>query len=100
MKILWSPSALARVEEIGAFIAKDNRVAAERWVIGVFEATARLEDFPRSGRVVPEVGATDVREVIFGSYRVIYSVGEQIEVLAIVHGRQLLDPKEIDNSSG
>jgi toxin ParE1/3/4 len=98
LKILWSPSALASVEAIGAFIAQDNRAAAERWVIGVFDATARLENFPRSGRVVPEVGATDVREVIFGSYRLIYNVGEHVEILAIVHGRQLFDPKEIDNS--
>jgi len=100
LKILWSPSALARVEEIGAFIAKDNRAAAERWVIGVYAATARLENFPRSGRIVPEVCAADVREVIFGSYRVIYRVGEQVEILAIVHGRQLFVPQEIDNSSG
>jgi toxin ParE1/3/4 len=99
LKILWSPAALARVEEIGACIAKDDRAAAERWVVGVFEATARLENFPRSGRVVPEVSAADVREVIYGSYRVIYSVGEQIEILAIFHGRRLFDPKEIDSSS-
>jgi toxin ParE1/3/4 len=99
LKILWSPSALARIEEIGALNAKDDRAAAERSVVGVFKATARLKNFPRSGRVVREVGAADFHEVIFGSYRLNYSVGEEIESRAIFYGRRILDPKEIDNSS-
>src|SRR3712207_7201642 len=35
-------------------------------------ATSRLESFPESGRIVPEYADATLREVIVGSYRVLY----------------------------
>jgi hypothetical protein len=32
-------------------------IVPERWLVGAFEATARVENFPRSGRGVSAVGA-------------------------------------------
>ena len=45
----------------------------------MFEAVKRLEIFPRSGRIVPEIGQEDIREILFGSYRIVYVVGEELE---------------------
>ena len=48
-----------------------------------------LEDFPRMGRRVPEIGDDALREVIYRSYRVIYHVDaddEVVEVLTLLHG--------------
>jgi len=46
--------------------------------------------------MVPEYELNEVREVIEGSYRIIYLVKEdegRIEVLAVIHGsRERLDP--------
>lgn len=97
MKVEWSPLALDRVSEIARYIAKDNPDAAERWVNELFDAVGRLVDFPESGRVVPEVGVRRIREVIFGAYRVIYSVKEKVEILTVRRGSQLLDVSEIDD---
>lgn len=45
-----------------------------------------------AGRVVPELGEAQVRERFLYSYRLIYEVRpERIEVLAILHGRRLLE---------
>ena len=48
-----------------------------------------------SGRKVLEYEADDIREIIEKPYRIIYRIkSEQIDVLAVVHCRQLL-PKDI-----
>ena len=96
MKVEWSPLALDRVSAIARYIAEDNPGAAERWVNELFDSVARLADFPESGRVVPEVGVRRIREVIFGAYRVIYSVKDKVEILTVRRGSQRLDVREID----
>jgi plasmid stabilization system protein ParE len=96
----WSPLALDRVSDIARYIAKDNPDAAIRWVNELFEAVERLADFPESGRVVPEVGVRRIRELIFGAYRVIYSVSSMVEGLTVRRGSQLVQLSEIDDEQG
>lgn len=100
MKVAWSPLALDRVSDIARHIAEDDPDAAERWVDELFDTVQRLADFPHSGRIVPEVGARRIREVIFGAYRVIYSVRDEVEILTVRRGSQLLDVSEIDDHRG
>ena len=46
---------------------------------------------PLGGRVVPEFGLKDIREVIRRTYRIVYRVrGNDIVVLTIFDGRRLL----------
>ena len=97
MKIVWSPLALERVEDIARYIAEDNPSAAVQWVGDLFSAVERLADFPKSGRMVPEVGSPRIRELIFGTYRVIYSVKYQIDILTVRRSSQLLRMTEIDD---
>jgi plasmid stabilization system protein ParE len=85
MKVVWSPRALDRVSQIALRIARDNPDAADRWVVSVFERVERVQDFARSGRRVPEVGRPDIREVLYGNYRIIYRV-EPERVGIITHG--------------
>lgn len=52
---------------------------------------SQAQRFPESGRIVPELGRADVRELLEVPYRVIYRVAsDAIEVLAVVHARQQL----------
>lgn len=97
MNIVWSPLALERVEEIALYIAEDNPEAAAKWVDDLFSAVERLADFPESGRIVPEVGSSRIRELIFGAYRVIYSVKSRVDILTIRRGSELLRLSEIDD---
>ncbi|MNF79531.1 Plasmid stabilization system protein [compost metagenome] len=96
MRIVWSPLALERVEDIAQYIAEDKPTAAVEWVEGLFATVERLADFPESGRVVPEVGAQRIREVMFGAYRVIYSVRDQVDILTVRRSNQLLRVSEFD----
>jgi toxin ParE1/3/4 len=52
-------------------------------------STRRLSTFPMSGRVVPEFGDDNIREVFAYSYRIIYRVeGETVTIAAVVHGKR------------
>ncbi|WP_081621774.1 type II toxin-antitoxin system RelE/ParE family toxin [Thioalkalivibrio sp. ALE11] len=97
MKIVWSPLALERVEDMARYISEDSPDAAVRWVDDLFAAVERLADFPKSGRMVPEVGSPRIRELIFGAYRVIYSVKDQIDILTVRRSSQLLRMSDLDD---
>ena len=62
----------------------------------IIESANRLDAFPLSGCVVPEVEREDIREVIFQSYRIIYWVMNEnrIDILTVLHGsRDLTNPE-------
>jgi plasmid stabilization system protein ParE len=62
----------------------------------IFNASERLAAFPESGRIVPEVGRSEVREVLVGKYRLMYQLlPEEVEVLTVIHGSRLLERKDL-----
>ena len=70
--ISWSPQAVRDVESIRDYIARDSRRYAELTVGRILASVERLGAFPQSGRVVPERGDPEIREVIVGPFRVVY----------------------------
>lgn len=96
MKVVWSPLAIDRVAEIAAWIAEDRPSAAEGVATNLLAAAARLADFPESGRPVPEIGQSDVREIIEKPYRIIYRVRpDVVEILTVRHSRQHFDDDDV-----
>ncbi|HST24338.1 MAG TPA: type II toxin-antitoxin system RelE/ParE family toxin [Blastocatellia bacterium] len=96
MKIVWSLLALERAGDIADYIAETSVEAAKVWLIDIFGAVDRLQEFPESGRVVPEVNRPNIRELVFKNYRVIYRVErKQVSILTVRHGKQRLPLKEI-----
>ena len=52
---------------------------------------------PNAGRMVPEFGRADIREVLLRHYRIIYRVeAAEIVVLAVFGGGQLVTPLDPD----
>jgi plasmid stabilization system protein ParE len=94
-RIVWSPLALRRAEEAADFNARDDPAAAARWARRLFDAVRTLSAHPRRGRVVPELSRENVRELLYGDYRLIYRVSSRrVEVLTMRHGRRQFDPRE------
>jgi toxin ParE1/3/4 len=57
---------------------------------GAFSVVDRLESYPASGRMVPEIEDAALREVIYKGYRIFHLVTgasgeESVEILAVVH---------------
>jgi plasmid stabilization system protein ParE len=97
MKIQWMPLAVTRVEEIVDLIAMDRPRAAEQWAVGVFDFVDKLERSPKRGRVVPELGREEIREIRYGQYRILYRLDpDLIAILTVRHGRRLLDLGEVE----
>lgn len=96
MKIIWSPLAIDRASEIAEYIAQDKPSAAEKWINTVFAKIGQLQSSPEIGRVVPEIRDNQLRELIYGNYRIIYRIErKRISILTIRHGKQILPIDEI-----
>lgn len=92
-KIRWSPRAVVHLQEICGFIAKDSEYYAAFFAKKVMAIVESLVEFPKSGRIVPEYQNENLRERIFGNYRIVYRLKDgAIEIAAISHAARLLLP--------
>lgn len=66
MKVIWTPRAQQRLQEIHDYIARDQPDNAVRWVARVLDRGEQIGDQPRSGRIVPEYQREAIREVFAG----------------------------------
>jgi addiction module RelE/StbE family toxin len=93
-KVTWAPSALDDIDAIAEYIARDSIDRAALFVTRLFEITDRLQEFPLSGRVIPEIGEQSCREIIYGSYRIMYRVDDNdVWITGIVHGARDWKPE-------
>jgi plasmid stabilization system protein ParE len=60
--IYWTPEALARLEDIEAYIAVSAPMVAKDVVTRLLARTRQLETAPLSGRQVPDYARDDLRE--------------------------------------
>lgn len=88
IEIIWSPLALARLQEIRAYVALDKPDAAERLATRIVAVVEALRNHPHLGRAGTEPG---IRELIIGGtpYVVFYRVrGQRVIISTIWHGAQ------------
>lgn len=71
-EIIWTEPALEELNAIAEYIALDNPSAAKRLVADIFDKTNRLVDFPRSGRIPPELPNSVYREILVPPCRIFY----------------------------
>jgi len=65
-------------------------------VQNIVKKVSTLENYPKIGRIVPELENDDIREVFIYSYRIIYQiVSEKISILTVVHGNRELNRSDI-----
>jgi addiction module RelE/StbE family toxin len=96
VKVVWTHAAIAQLELIHNYVAQTSSDYARRIVDQLTNRTKQIANFPFSGRMVPEYELNEVRELIEGSYRIIYLIKDEkqkIEVLAVIHSsRERLTP--------
>ena len=82
--VIITPTAIRDLESIVRFIAHDSPQRARRFGYALIDGALSIGPFPESGRVVPELGDPDVREMIHGSYRIIYEVKRSPEAVFVL----------------
>jgi plasmid stabilization system protein ParE len=99
MRVTWSREASENLVEIEEFIARDSLERAVRFVDALIDhAEAILTGNPKSGRVVPEIGNPDMRELIYRGYRIVYRLKEDVlEILTVFEGHRLLRLSKSDH---
>lgn len=90
MKVRFIPSARVQFLSALSYIRQDNPHAAVKFRERVETVLRRLEEFPDSGRVVPEFPELPYREAVITPYRFFYRVkGDIVWIVAVWHGAQL-----------
>lgn len=94
----WTEQAVEDLEAIRDYVARDSEHYAALLVERLIGSLAQVVVFPEIGRIVPEYGRADLRELIRGSYRIVYRLhGGQAEVLTVFHGARLF-PSDADSA--
>ena len=87
--VKWTTPARQDLKQIHDYIAKDSKFYAKKVSDEILEKSENLKLFPQMGRIVPEIGDPNVRELIVYSYRLIYEIlPEEIRILALIHGKR------------
>ncbi|MBI2919915.1 MAG: type II toxin-antitoxin system RelE/ParE family toxin [Planctomycetes bacterium] len=90
MRVRFTPTGRAQFLAVVEFIRRDRPSAAQRFRKRAGTALRRLEDFPNSGKSLPEFPDLPHREVIVPPYRFFYRVeGTTVWIMAVWHSAQL-----------
>jgi addiction module RelE/StbE family toxin len=92
VEINWTEQSLEDINNIAEFIAKDSVKYAKIQVELFFERTHILRTMPLSGKIVPEINKSKIRELNSGNYRIIYKIinKQRIDILTVHNGYRLL----------
>jgi plasmid stabilization system protein ParE len=92
VKVRFTPSARVQFLEGLEYIRRDNPAAARNLRDRSEAALRRLEEFPESGRSIPEFPELPHREVIVRPWRFFYRVvGATVWIVAVWHGARIPD---------
>jgi toxin ParE1/3/4 len=80
VKVIWTDTAIQDLNDIGDYIAKDSERYAELTVQRLFDSVDILEDYPKAGKMVPEFEDDSMRELIRGSFRIVYQIVDDLRI--------------------
>jgi toxin ParE1/3/4 len=86
MLVIWSPQAIADLQEIWSYIAEDNPQAASKVVAGIRAKAEYLSRFPQLGR--PAHGKRMRHLLVVGTrYFIVYRLTKaSVEIARVIHG--------------
>jgi toxin ParE1/3/4 len=92
VKVIWTARSLKDLEEIAEYISKDSFRYAMLTLEKLIETSELIGNNQLIGRIVPEIKQKDIREIITGSYRIIYQITSKahINILTVHHSSRLL----------
>ncbi|MCC6418704.1 MAG: type II toxin-antitoxin system RelE/ParE family toxin [Gemmataceae bacterium] len=87
----WTATALAHLEAIRDYLARNSPGYAQAVVDRLIRRTEGLDEMPMLGAPVPEYDNDLIREILEHPYRIIYRTrSDRVEILAVIHGARQL----------
>lgn len=92
IKITLAESAVKDFEEIHSWYAdQDFPSISEKLLREIIAQVERLADFPESGRMVPEFGIANLREIIHPPFRIVYRLDkDRVRIVRVWRSERLL----------
>jgi plasmid stabilization system protein ParE len=99
-KLKWAGEAKSDLKGIKQYIAQFAPRVATSYVRRIRERCLKLTTLPFAAPVVEEFQNERIRETYFGSYRILYHIGEKaVTILRFFHSARLLGEHALDDSS-
>ncbi len=97
VQINWTFQSKDDLKSIAEYIAKDSKKYARLQILRIRQRTKILTSQIYSGKIVTEIDKQNIRELIEGNYRIIYSIitENRIDVLTVHHSSRDLTTREI-----
>ena len=100
--IIISPLAREDLRECAEYIAQFGPTAAKRYCGGLIRTAEESASNPLLGRMSPEFGDPEIRDIVFRNHRVVYRAIEDRKVIEIArfwHGARGYLPDDLDKGS-
>ena len=97
VKIVWTIISVVELKDIYDYIAIDSKRYTKNQIDRIIARTLVLKAMPESGRIVPELENSEIRELFEGNYRIVYRIKtkDYIEILTIHHTSRDFYTREI-----
>lgn len=90
--VVWTGPAADDLEAIVEFVARDSDAYARTLAQLIVTAAESLQQFPHRGHRLRDPKLARFRELLVGSYRVVYLVQRQrILIVGVLHGHRALE---------
>jgi toxin ParE1/3/4 len=91
-RISFAASAVGDLEATRDWYAEQHAPdVGERLLREVISQVERLADYPESGRVVPELGLAQLREIVHPPFRIVYRLDhDRVRVVRVWRAERLL----------
>lgn len=84
LPVILTPQSLADLRSIVCYIARDDSERARSFGNILIDKALSIGRMPHRGRVVPELDDPAVREIIHGTYRIIYEVLDEPKAVFVL----------------
>ena len=84
IEVRWTDQAIEHLAAIKDFISQDSSAYAQAVVGRLYQSVGQLAQFPDSGRMVPESGRPEIRELVRPPYRIVYRRRPELVAILLV----------------
>jgi plasmid stabilization system protein ParE len=84
--IEWTDLAIEDLNSIHNYICKDSLNHANSFIDELIKYVDELYEFPKRGRIIPQIKKEYYREIFVGNYKIMYKIEENyIYIMAIIN---------------
>lgn len=95
-RLIWTERSLADLESLLEYIEADAPAIAQRFAQRIVDKAELLQGSPLLGSFIVEDETQTYREVLQGSYRIIYRVeSDYVYIITVFHAARLLNKDEL-----